>query len=246
MAPVALSSTGAVQEGSEHPGGHPSQGFSRQHNAHSQLTRRVSENPQPPSPQRAPQNPGLPCVPTMPLTAGHCGSAAQIEGQTETLWFRLSSPLQRKFPGPMVTDKNFKKPQGASATPEAGRHTQGTEQLLFQVHQASLKWLLGFSGSRLQGFFHAGRQHMHCSHPDSFKSIARSQGYAPGGAAPMPAGPAPVTWNQLAAALAQVWGQRGHSENPWGFPASLRQALASAGRHVSVPTPAILPTVQKD
>lgn len=80
---------------------------------------------------------------------------------------------------------------------------------------------------------------MHCGHHDGFKSTARSQGSAPGGAALTPAAPTPATRHQRAAALAQVWGHRGQGGNPRGSPASLGQALAAAGRDVSVPMPTV-------
>lgn len=55
-----------------------------------------------------------------------------------------------------------------------------------------------------------------------------------------------IAWNQRMAALPRVWGHRGHGANPRGFPASLGQAPAAAGRCISVPTPTILPVVPED
>lgn len=57
----------------------------------------------------------------------------------------LSSLLQGKFPAPTVTQQ-LKTPMGPQPLQQP---CQGTELLLFQVHQPNLKWLLGFPGSRL-------------------------------------------------------------------------------------------------
>lgn len=94
---------------------------------------------------------------------------------------------------------------------------------MFQVHPTHLKWLWGFSGSRLCWVL--AQEGNKCTTATVMVlNHCTFQGSAPRGAASTAAGPVPITWNQHTAALAQGWGCGGHGGDTRGFPVSLGQA----------------------